>query len=88
MGAPTDIMQQAGGANDAMEILFRIREEGGDEFIKAIAKTRNARVLFFDKPTGRQQWIGRTHVVRHDFIQHPFANSVTGNRDVGGFEFL
>ena len=67
MGAPTDIMQEAGRADQAAALGLGRFKERQDKMINHLAKTGQARIFLFGEPTGFDQGVTVAQHLRHSF---------------------
>ena len=88
MGAPADVVQQAGGFDEAFARVRGGAVERQDEVIEHLAKAGHPCVLGFSEIAGFDQRITVAQALRHLLVKHAFADAVAGNGDVLGAEGL
>ncbi|EPX86605.1 hypothetical protein ruthe_01422 [Rubellimicrobium thermophilum DSM 16684] len=86
MRPPVDIMQQAGGLDDAPALPVGLGKERQDEIVEDTSETRQAGVASLLIAAGLEQRIPFAQDGGHPFVEKPLAQAIGGDGDVLGLE--
>ena len=79
MGAPTDVVQQTGRADQALFVMLGAWEKRLDEMIELATKTGHARQLRLGMAGCFDQRVARLERLGHLFVKQPLAQPVGGD---------